>query len=206
MESNLLDKINAKLDKKAISPAILLSQFRMINEGSRRSSAYTDPKYIPFYYYLGREIHPKNMVEIGFRLGLCSGAFFMGCKTVSNFLAFQQEKEDKFYSPRLGKRNILDKYKGNFSIYVGNINDENFEQLFKNNKWDLLIINEETTYDQHMLYLDFAWGYMNNDGIIIMDYVNHHIQTGKAYRNFCKAHSREFLIFNTKYGVGLIQK
>jgi hypothetical protein len=202
----LLERINCKLKKQSISSAIILSKFRMISESSRKSSAYTDPRYVPFYYYLSQEIKPKKMVEIGFRLGLLSGVFLMGSKSVERFLAFQKASDDKFYSPRLGKHNIQDHYKGLFDVYVGDISDEKFEQLFENDTWDLLIINEETTYDQHMQYLEFAWPRMSSGGFIIMDYINYHKPSGDAYKNFCKVQSRDPVVFDTKYGVGLMEK
>lgn len=202
----LLDKVNSKLRKQGISSSVILSRFRMINEESRKTSAYTDPRYVPFYYYLSQEIQPKSMIEIGFRLGLLSGTFLMGNKSVEYFLAFQKASEDEYYSPRLGKRNIQDNYKGEFDVYVGDITDERFEQIFNKRMWDLLIINEETTYDRHMQYLEFAWDEMNSGGFIIMDYVNYHKPAGKAYYNFCKAQSRDYIVFDTKYGVGLIEK
>jgi hypothetical protein len=203
--SEIKPVLNDKLRKGTIPSKILLDKFAVIEESSRKTSAYTDPKYAPFYYYLGSMFKPKNIVEIGFRLGFLSGSFLKGSKNVETFLAFQ-EKTDVFYSNRLGKSNIRQNYRGDFDFYCGKITDAEFEKKLFNYKWDMVIINEEVNYDIHRQYYDILWEHIALDGLIVSDYIISHKPAGKAFEDFCKIKNKEEIKFNTRYGVGVIQK
>lgn len=202
---NLIETINNKLKSQTVPSSVILSRFMMLDESSRNSYTYTDPKYIPFYYYLGSQIQPKNFCEFGFKLGLCSGVFFLGCHSVENFLAFQHVSNE-YYSSRLGVRNIKQFYKKSFQLHVGEISDSNFQDKFHAHDWDLISINDQVSYDQHMAYLNLSWEKLNEGGMIIMDYINSHKAAAKSYNDFCKLVRREPIFFKSKYKVGLIQK
>jgi predicted O-methyltransferase YrrM len=205
MESVELKRLlEEKLDKQLTS-RIFLDRMRVIDEDSRKTSAYNDPKYVPFYYWLGTFVQPKTLIELGFRLGLFSATFLRACKTVERFLGFQ-EKTDQFYSPKLGKANVRDHYKGTMDVYVGMIHDEVFEHKLKETEWDLAIVNEEVGYDKHREYLDALWSKLRLDGLIVMDYVTRHKPAGEAYFDFCKAKNRDPITIDTRYGVGIIRK
>lgn len=205
-----LIQLKAHIDKKMrrgfVSGKTLLDRMRVINEHSRSTSAYLDARYAPFYYHLGTKLEPKSLVEIGFNLGLLSGCFFKGCDTVERFLAFQTKKEDEYYSPRLGRANVLDKYRGELDIYVGDLLDDAFSQKMSPNKWDLIILNEETNYDKHREILDFVWPHVSNDGYLVMDYVKSHDGAKRAWKDFASSVNRDSVIFDTRYGTGLVSK
>lgn len=148
-------------------------------------------------------IKPQKVIEVGFRLGLFGSCLLQGCKTVEYYFGFQ-ETSDEFYSPRLGIGNVKDHYKGEIEVYVGSITDEQFFE--KKHWWELAIINEEKNYDKHIAYLDVIWKQMAMDGFIIMDYINRHPASMKAYHDFCKLKNREPITFDTRYGVGIIQR
>ena len=201
----LKESIENDLAKKLVDSRILLDRFTVIDETSRGTSAYTDPNYIPFYYHLGKYVFPKRIIEIGFRLGFFSGSFLTSCKTVEKFIAFQQSQENVFYSSTLGRRNINKVYSKFFNWHVGDIFDELFEKML-DDKWDLVIINEELDYEKHRTYLEFVWEKMELNGMIAMDYVNFHEPCKKAFNDFCKIVNREPVICSTRYGTGLIQR
>lgn len=201
----LKDKLTPKLEKAVVSARILLDKMRVIDEASRMTAAYTDPTYAPFYYHLGTLASPRTMLEVGFRLGLLSGCFLRGCRSVEKFLAFQ-ERTDSFYSERLGRGNIRDAFKKQLDIHVGKTADEEFLTKLAADKWDLAIINEEVGYDQHMSYLDLIWPHVSLDGLVVMDYVVRHQPAKQAFHDFCKAKNREPVEMPTRYGVGIIQK
>lgn len=203
-----LDTLSLQLEEKLrknFPSGIFLDKMRVLDESSRLTSAYTDPHYIPFFYWLGTLTQPKSLLEIGFRLGLTSGNFLRGCKTVERFLAFQQQSES-FYSPRLGRSNVKDHYKKKFDIYVGNLSDESFDVLLSSSEWDLVLINEELSYDRHLEYLETVWTHLSIDGMIFMDYITRHKPAEEAYMDFCKAKSRKPVIIKTRYGVGACKK
>ncbi len=144
------------------------------------------------------------MCEIGLQLGLLSGCFLTGCQTVEHFLAFQKET-DEFYSQRISRANIRDKYKGSFDFYYGKTTDEAWEVKF-NLPWDVVFINDEADYDQHMSYLDMAWDKMDYGGRVVMDYISSHEPSKDAFFNFCKVNGREPITMDTRYGTGIFEK
>lgn len=62
--------VDVHLKKELISGKLLLDRFCMINEDSRKSPSYSDPKFTAFYYHLGKYLEPKSLLEVGFDLGL----------------------------------------------------------------------------------------------------------------------------------------
>lgn len=195
--------IDSDLAKGLVSPRILLHDFLLLTEDSRRTPAYLDPTYTPFYYHLGKYIEPKNVLEIGLRLGLLSGCFFRSCKTAEYFAGFQTESSE-FYSTRLAVKNITRNFRGKVATQIGK--PEDLKVVIASEKWDLVIVNEELGYDTHREYLELVWGQVNLGGIIVVDYVNQHEPAGKAFKDFCKVVNREPTYLKTRYGVGLVQR
>ena len=164
MKENILKEIKANIDKdlnsKLMSGKILLDRFLVIDEQSRKTAPYLDFTYSPFYYYLGKIINPKNVLEIGFNLGLLSGSFFLSCSSCENFLGFRDSQDDNNF--RLGKRNIKLVFKKNMKLHSGNLYDE---EMNFNEKFDLIILNVETNYDKHLEYLEFCFDNLSEDGL-----------------------------------------
>jgi predicted O-methyltransferase YrrM len=202
----IVESLELKLQKATLNSRVLLDRMRVIDEDSRKSPAYTDPRHTPFYYYLGGLIQPKSMVEVGFRLGLSSGCFFNACKTVENFLAFQEKVNNAFYSPRMGEANVKDNYKGNIDVYAGKWADPIWAQKYNAQEWDLALINDDAPFNKYLTYLNFIWPQISENGLIVMDYVNYHKSVKDAIFSFSKAKNRKPTIINTRYGVGIIQK
>lgn len=205
MDTKNYKNIENKLEKCLLSGATLLNSFRVLHEHTRVSSAYTDHKYSPFYYYLGEEIKPESVVDIGFGIGIASGCLLKSCESVKEILGFQKQDKE-YYSPRLGIKNIKDNFKGKINVYVGQFLDDTFIDLLTNHKWDLIIVNEETNYDTYFNYLEKSWENLALDGTLIIEYVKFNAQANKAYDYFCKSKGREPYVFHTRYGTGIITK
>lgn len=207
---NSADKLHSDLAKQIISSKTLLSPFRVINESSRRTGAYQDSRYIPFYFYLGRLVEPKSMVQIGLGLGLSCSCFLKGCKTVEDLLAFQ--KNEEFYSPRLAIKNVKDNYKNKFEVYTSKFKDKILidpvfvdDKLFEN--IDLAILDDQKmNYDQYRNWLTILWDRLNVDGLLVMDFINSNKSAGAAFKDFSKIANREPFVFKTRYGTGIVQK
>lgn len=197
-----LEKLNSSLEKCLVPPRVLLSRFRFLDESSRYSRACLDPYYLPFYYHLGRQFPVKNLLEIGFGLGINSACYMIGNEGVDKYLTIQ-EPFNEYYSTRIGVANIKTVYRKPFDVYVGNFHDEEFLSKLREVKWDLIIINEKKEYDVHLLWMNTVWDNLVEGGMIIQDYINSH---GRAYKDFCKLKNRNELIFKTRYGVGGVQK
>lgn len=196
--------LDAELNKQ-FSARTLLSSFRLIDEAARATASYSDPRYLPFYYHLGKFLQPKSVLEFGFGLGLCSASFFKSCKTTEEFLGFQEYSES-FYSTRLGKANLRDNFRKKTNIHVGYLTDDKFMEEFSPKTWDLVILNSETGFDKHMLYLDFVWPQVSHDGVIVMDFIVRHTPAREAFFAFCKGKNKEPVTFDTRYGIGMVQK
>lgn len=197
--------IEGKL-KKQLPSQVFLDRMRVIDEDSRQSFAYNDHTYVPFYYWLGTILNPQTMIEVGLRLGLLSGNFLKSCKSVNKFLAIHEPKAGEYYSSRLARANVKDNYKGNLFTYVGNIEDEIFVAKFREIHYGVAIINEEKSYDMHRYYLDYLWPQMEVGGIIVSEYIKRNNMAMLALKDFCKSKNKEFIMIETTYGVGLIEK
>ena len=202
--SELKIQLDNKLSKQ-FSARVLLDNLRLIDESSRKTSAYTDPLYLPFYYHLGSLIQPKTILEMGFRLGLFSACFLKGCKTVESVLGFQ-ESDGEYYSDRLGRANVLQNARRiPVEVYVGKTTDDGFIDALERNKFGCALFNEEMGYDKHLAYLDLVWPHMEIEGFMVMDYVNRHAPAKQAFLDFCKSKNRDPIFFQTRYGVGIVQ-
>lgn len=191
----LKELVDSELVKQLISPRTLLARCRGFDENSVCDQ---DPKYLPFYYHLGKFITPKSLLEIGFNLGFCSTSFLTSCKSVENFLAVKPQTED-FYSARYGKANVREVY----FEYLEIVREmpETFDQ-----KWDLVLVNEKLTYDQHRVIFDTVWPNISEDGHLLVEHLSEHESVRRAFFDFCKVVNRNAIFFNSKFVAGMVKK
>jgi len=199
------DAVQPLLDSGLVSGRLLLDRMRVLDEYSRKTAPYSDHKYSPTYYHLGKFIKAESLMEIGFNLGLLSSCFLKSCKSVSKYLGFQSKKGD-FYSSRLGECNVRDNYKGEFHFHLGKLTDGDFLRKVSPKSWDVVIINDEVGFDDHLTYLDFSWEHLSDNGIIVAEYVVRHTPAREAFKAFCESKSRNPVFLDTRYGTGLVQK
>lgn len=202
---NLVESINQRLTNGYIPAKRLLSRFGHVTSSSTRRAFFTDPCYYPFYYYLGNEWNPKSILDMSLGGGLSLGCMLLGTQAAERALGFQKENED-FYSLRMAKHNIRNVFSGKFDAYVGSLNDKPLQSCIKSFSWDAIIINEMLTYDDYLSYMRFLWPHLADKGLVIIDHVNYHKPSGRAYYDFCKMFNRDNWLVDTKYGVGLVQK
>lgn len=201
---DLKDQIENDLDKAVISSMVLFDRFNFLDPNSKTSGVYFDSRYIPFYYHLGKRLICKNLLHIGFGLGLQSGVFLMGCPTVECFLGFQNPRGE-YYSTRLGKKNIRSKYKKEAAYYVGHIQDDAFEPKINKCLWESVILTEITAYDQMRITLDVVWEHMEQGGSLIVDHLSAE-NVRKSFSDFCKTANRIPIIIKTRYETAIIEK
>jgi hypothetical protein len=196
-------KLQDKLNKQTIPARILLGKFSFIDDDARKSHAYVDPNYMPFYYYLGNQVKAKNLAIFGVGIGLSAVCCLMGNKA-EHFTSIQ-ETGGEYYSPRLAKSNILRVYNEKFNIYYGNCFG-GFSDEFTSKKWDLVIYDCKIAYDEHMARLNLIWEYLTPNGILCMDGLKWDTNNKRAFNDFTKVKNREKFEVRTRYGVGLIVK
>lgn len=202
--SELKSLLTNDLQKKYIPSSVILDKLSIINEEDRKSSVYVDSNYIPFYYYLGKYLKPKKVLELGVNLGYISCAFLTSSTDVTDYLAYQ-ELTNEFYPNKIVVKNIKKIFKNNLGLFVGKFSDSNFQNLLDCG-WDLIIFNEEKFYDKYLYQLDFLWEKMNKNGFLIMEKVLSNTPAKDAFNSFCLSKNIENLIFSTRYGTGIIKK
>jgi len=202
MLNNIKKDVENALNKQLISPRILLDNLRLIDESSRKSGAYQDPFNFPFYYYLGKYLKPKVLMNFGLRLALNTSCFLRSCKTVEEIFGFEKVGSE-FFSPRLAIANIKDlnsKIKINF--YFGYL--ENFISDIKN--LDLIFYNEQLDQNEMQKSFEMTWDSLNLDGFCVVDYVESNKNVKNAFESFCKIVNRDPIFIKTRYGIGIVQK
>lgn len=199
----LKKEIDSSLAKQAISGRSLLDRFSLIDESSRKSPPYVDPRYAPFYYYLGKCLNPKNMIEIGFDLGLLSASFLTSCRSVSSFFGFKENNKLGFFSNRLGIKNLKKVYKENKDFFYGEVFDKKLERKLRSEKWDLVLVNEEKEYDKQLQYMEMIWPNLSENGIMVVEYTKSHKPSKEAFKSFVEGKGIKFINFETRYGTGI---
>lgn len=200
--SELKNKIDFDLSRGLVDPRVLLGKYIVVDEAVRKGTQYQDPIYMPFYYYLGKYITPKTMLEVGFGLGFASGCFFQSNPNLDYFFAIQPEPQE-YYTPRFGIKNIKKHYKGKLDIFAGDI--ISCSDIIAANSWDAVLFNQKLTYDTTRLYLELIWQYMSDDGIMVVDNLLEET-TKKAFLDFVRIVQRDYLVINTRYQTAAIRK
>jgi len=200
------EKVEDKLKNQLITSRVLLDRLRLIDESSRKSSPYQDPKYLPFYYYLAKAMEASSVLHIGFDLGLPLCCFLQGSASTGRTLGFQR-RDKAFYSPRLALSNIKDIKGRKFEseCYHGGVLDPEFHARLSRG-FDLIMITERLNSDQLSETLDVCWNYISMDGFLVLDHAKADKFMGEVLSSFCKAKNRPLVFFDTRYGAGLTQK
>jgi hypothetical protein len=202
----LKDRLTADLDKAAMSSMTLLNGFCFLDdEASKIMPIFRNTRYIPFYYHLGKYVQPKTFLHAGMGLGLESGVFLMSCHSVEHLLVFQDPMKEH-YLPRLGIRNVKNKYKKrDFDSFVGDFDADELRNKINEREWDLVIITEFMNYDRHRKYFDVLWQKTSYDGLMVVEHLSHE-PNKQAFNDFIKLVNRKPVILDTRYGTGIIKK
>lgn len=183
--------LHSKLKTGLITPKILLSGIKLLDELSKDSPGYSDPKNFPFYYYLGRQVVPERVLQVGPQLGLPGATFLQGCKTVKEWFALD------VFAPSISRSNLSLHCD---SVKVAKLDDEKLKIKFS---CDIGFISESFKLAS-MNYLEFVWQNLNPEGLLVVDYIND--DTDGSFYKFCRVKNREPEIFDTRNRIGIIQK
>lgn len=201
----LKSDLDASLSSGLLGTNILLGHLRLIDEDSRKSPQYQDPKYLPFYYHLSKHISPVFVLNVGFNLALPLCCFLKGSSSVKGVVGLQMPSVE-FYSPRLALANIGDvkgrKFPVNF--HLGKVTDEEFTRKISGGV-DFAMITERVGSDL-LDVLEVCWQNLNLDGFIVLDRATPQSQDGRLFSDFCKSKNRDFIFFGTRYGTSLVMK
>lgn len=200
--------LRTKLGSGIMRSDVLLANMRFLDVEARKTSEFSDPKYFPFYYYLGQQLHSQHVVQIGSQAGLVGSAFLQGCRTVESWLSMDV--------PRNQGSSLANVIQGNLSKHCGGkvgsmYVPPNLEPLLvetihpKAELADTVFVSEKFEPEHYKIVLEFAWKYLIVEGILIADYIATDV-IKPVFESFCRVKNREPLVFDTRYGVGIIQR
>lgn len=198
--------IRNQLNLGLMTTEILLSNVKLVDESSRNTGDYKDRRYLPFYYHLGKQLKSKRVYQIGAKLGLVGACFLQSCKTVEFWLAMDHDR-DLTARIIISNLKLHTKYRDDplpgTIAYMG-LNDHMLEKEGPTNSesFDLGLLTDNFGEERYLRHLDFLWRHLSPEGLLVADY----IAENNAFHDFCRVKNREPVIFNTRYGVGIIQR
>ena len=201
----LVESVNADLKKGLVTPQSLMSRLPYVTSNSYLRSYYTDPLYFPAYYHLGKHLDPKSCVALTLGSGLPISCFLLGSKVTEEVLAFQH-KAESLHFPRLAKHNIRQVFDKKLDIHFGEFLDDGFLAKLTEHKWEVVLLDQELTYDDYLMYLRRVWPQVDSGGLVVLDMVNYNKTCGRAYQDFCNECNRDGIVIKSKYGIGIIEK
>lgn len=204
-----LNKLKFEVDKSFLSgllgTSVLLGHLRLIDEDSRKSPQYQDPKYLPFYYHLAKHINPSSVLNVGLNLALPLCCFLKGSSSATSAIGLQLRSSD-FYSPRLALANIRDVKGRKFSMdfHYGNVTDEELARKVSAGV-DFVMITEKVGTNL-IDVLEVCWQNLNLDGFVVLDRAPPESPDGRLFSDFCRSKNRDVIFFGTRYGTALAMK
>jgi hypothetical protein len=191
----IIDKVEDNF-KKDISTEVILPNIKVLNSTSKQSPEFLDPKYIPFYYRLGKELNCKSAIQIGSKLGLVASSFLKGCKSVDYWCFFDETK------PPI---NIIEsnlKINGCYNCFF-NFPIESTTDT--KNLYDIAFLSQVYDSNKSLFYMKFLWEKIKPNSFLIVDYVFEK-NTKEVFDDFCAIKNRIPRIIKTRYGVGIVTK
>lgn len=202
--------IKSKLAKGVMRSETLLANLRFLQPEFRKTSEFGDPRHFPFYFYLGQQLQSENVLQIGSQSGLVGAAFLQGCRTVESWRSLDM--------PQNISASLLNVARGNIQKHCGGEVKASYitkDELMQNANFGLQkgkIATVDTAFvsyrDERQVFkaaLAFAWNSLIVEGLLIADYI-HSDMLKSEFESFCRVKNRKFIVFDTRYGVGVIQR
>lgn len=182
-------EIQKKLTIGAMSSRILLSCTKVFDESVRSCSIYADNRNFPFYYYLGQQVKPKKVIQVGPYLGLPAACFLQSSRSVKEWLCVGERS-------RITESNIKLHCKG-WVVLV-----DWGSSFYEQNKSDIAFLSQQFSKEETMEYMEFLWDHLESEGLLVVDYIT----ASNAFAGFCKVKNRTPIIFQTRHGIGVVQR
>lgn len=197
--------LSRRLESALVPPAALLGNLGLIDESSRHTGQYQDPRYLPFYYHLGRVFAPRRLLFVGLDIGLHLACMLKGCPAPESAFCVQGTSES-FYSPRLAISNA--KSAGGrelkVGVHIGDLRDPDL-LVAASGPFDAAAITSEMSGDSLIEAMDFCWGRISERGFLCVDRLS---KKGfrELFEDFCQGRGAERAFFDTRYGCGIAVK
>jgi len=193
--------ITQKLKNSNIAPRVLLARARLGDAKKWDTSEMSDPKYLPFYYYLGQQTKAVNVLEYGFGLGLVGACFCQGTDTVQKYAGFQRTTDNFYYSFRLGSATLQEYYQKYTKLAGGGINE--FKRLAETDQWDMVFVSQKIDSKFFRDHMEIIWANSKPDALIVVDHLAEK-DYQEGFVNWCQTKNRTPELYETRYQLGLI--
>lgn len=196
-----IDAINSKIKNKNLPLYFFTSNLCMIDEKSKLSSSFSDPKNIPVYYYIAKQFNPKNVIEVSPGLGFYSSAILKGSNSIESIKGYHIENEN-YYNYRLFLKNIK---RSNRKV------DVDFEFLNKDNmliddkEYDMICLSYPLEKSISFDLINDLWDNMSS-GYLIINYTGKNQDNLELKNILSHSINREFLQIESRYGISVTEK
>jgi hypothetical protein len=184
MDGQLVEFLNKKISDGILPARALIARAKIYDDC--QSGVFSDSKHFPFYYYLGTKIEPSIVMQIGPYLGLPGFCFMQGCKTVKQWFCIGEYSNIVMSNLR--------------SLCKCSIIAESESHLLDGIMADACFVSQN--FDDLSNKLEFLWKYLKQDGLLICDYIS----SSSIFDDFCRLNNRQPYYFNTRYGIGIVEK
>lgn len=186
------DWLENKAKHSVLDPNTLLHSLKLLDPDLRNTPAFRDPRYFPFYYYLGQLTQPKKVIQFGSMHGMIGKCFLHGAKQVERWTVV-----DEGYVPS----GVISANLRPVKTFVLN----GLKELSNKGpeKYNLSLVTGR--YDDPKPYLETAWDSLEPEGLLVVDYISDNV-VGKAFETLCRVKNRQGITFSTRYGVGIITR
>ena len=195
----LNNKIYEAFNKKLQFEKHLLDLFVYENDNTKLSPSFRDKRNYPFYYFLGKNINPENVLMVGTCGGYKSGFLCYSTSSVKNLFVY-----DFYNNKSLMRltRNNLGKFR---NVKKQFFNDKNKDVYFKNDFFDLIIFDDIKTIEKkENLY--FYYDLLKNNGYMVFDKVFDNKEIVDYVINFANKRNIVFEKFQTRNQTLIIKK
>jgi predicted O-methyltransferase YrrM len=177
----------------------LLDLFVYENENTKLSSSFRDKRNYPFYYFLGKNINPQNVLMIGTCGGYKSGLLCYSSSNLKNICVY-----DFYNNKSLMRltRNNLGKFR---NVKKQFLNDQNKDFFLKNDFFDLMIFDDIKIIEKkENIY--FFYDLLKNNGYIVFDKIFDNKEIVDYVINFANKRNLIFEKFQTRNQSLIIKK
>jgi hypothetical protein len=190
-----VEYLNSKIESSHLNSHMLLSRAKMLDSASRESPAFNDCRCLPFYYHLGTQISPKKVLQIGSKIGLIGACFLQSCSTVELW----QVGEDS------SSRSTFGLICSNLRLFgKAQISCVSIEEITEE-KANLGLLTELYHPEKFKEMLELLWRRLDREGLLVVDYIQDEA-AGVVFKEFCVLKNRVPTLFDTRYGVGIVQR
>lgn len=198
--------LRTKLDTGQLDPSVLLSRTKQLDPSSRESPAFSDPRYLPFYYYLGQVTTHQKIDQVGTKLGLIAACFMQGRAGPVYWLG--ADAYDNGVRPPTTVINSNMKMFAKAGSQVAHMLFHPQSYLIDGDaayRTDMALVTEKYSVEHTKIFLESFWAHLRPEGLLVVDYIHDDAVRG-AFTEFCRVKNREPVVFDTRYGVGIVTR